>query len=192
MWPALFVACQRNSNEALAGSCVQPLHGHAQIARRHDVVTLEHAGVLCPVICIGHALRDACPDEASHGRPPEVVRDAARAPGSPTRRPPRFREADDALRLRLAATTLRDLSEQHLRNNVTGFLQPFVLGVLRLEDGAEFVGEREHAAIAVPFVRADPLGVQKPPFQGKDFRLDLGAPGAVCDGDPQVRQPDVC
>ena len=27
-------------------------------------------------------------------------------------------------------------------------------------------------------------------LQGKDFRLDLGAPAAVCDGDPQVRQPD--
>jgi hypothetical protein len=78
---------------SVPASVPKPTRSVPQISIAHDIIAIEDTASLVAAHFHGDALRNAGSDHVANGRSPEVVWNAAGAPGCRPRAPPRLVEA---------------------------------------------------------------------------------------------------
>ena len=112
----------------------------------HDVVALERAPRPVATELHRDALGNAGTDQGPDCGPTQIVRVPAGTARGATRGSPTLSEAADRARFFSPPAPVGDLAKEHVRQNVPGFLEPFMLDLLRLEQRAQGAIHRERPA----------------------------------------------
>jgi len=96
-----------------------------------------------------HALWNLPANHVPHCRPPQVVRDAARATSASTRRGPRFGKGANLTRLLWSAPLDRNHAEEDPRNDLAAESQFLMFEVARFEKRPQLVRHEEDAPVAI-------------------------------------------